>query len=365
MAATASADCLKPDRAGMKPESGHTTPFPPVQDLKIRLILIPAFGLTIPHLTGYFGPYGPSAGVYWIGLLWAVAISFVIWHGNRAFLLRQRRHLDWFRHPVRKICVLAFACVFYTAPVTAAMMLAWFSFAGLSPDWEVIRIVTLACVICVAFITHVYETVYLIQQRENDLLEVERLERARTQSELDALKAQVAPHFLFNSLNTLAWLIENDGRRALEYTHDLADVYRYILVSRKRELVSLRDELEFLGRYYSLLRLRFAGSLDLAIEDAGQRAERWHVPPMSLQILVENAVKHNEHSQAHPLRIRVEFTPEGIRIAHEKRLRTVKSPSAGLGLKSLDERCRLVLGRGIEVADDNDVYDVTVPARIA
>jgi hypothetical protein len=356
MAARATANWLKPEKSGMKQD-----PVAPIQDRTIRLILIPTFGLAIPHLTGYFGPYGPSSAIYWIGLLWAMAISFVIWHGNRAFLLRQRQHLDWFRHPVRKICILAFACIFYTAPVTVAMMLAWYAIAGLQPEWRVIQIVTLACVICVAFITHVYETVYLIQQRETDLVAVEKLERARTQAELDALKAQVAPHFLFNSLNTLPWLIENDSPRAVDYTHDLADVYRYILVSGKRELVPLSDEFEFLDRYCALLRLRFPDSLAI---DIGAPQERWHVPPMSLQILVENAVKHNEHSEAHPLRIRIECKEQRIRVTHRKRLRTGSRPSAGTGLATLDERCRLTLGHGIDVVDGTGVYEVTVPARI-
>src|SRR5262249_46595086 len=150
----------KPDIPRLKPEP----PVPePVHDLGIRLVMIPAFGIVIPYLSGYFGPYGPANGRYWAGLAWANLISFAIWHGNRFFLLKQRQHYDWFRHPVRKICLLLFANFFYTAPVAVLMMLAWFRFAEFGPDWNIIRTVTLSCVICVVFITHVYETVYLIQ----------------------------------------------------------------------------------------------------------------------------------------------------------------------------------------------------------
>ena len=162
----------KPEIERSKPEFAGMDP---LRDRGIRLVMIPAFGVAVPYLSGYFGPYGPAQGKYWAGLAWAMLISCAIWHGNRFFLLQQRRHLDWFRHPVRKICVLLFANVFYTAPVAALMTLAWFRFAGFGPDWNAVRTVVLACVVCVAFITHVYETVYLIQQRESDLVAVERL----------------------------------------------------------------------------------------------------------------------------------------------------------------------------------------------
>ena len=227
----------------LKPEESLPTPEkPPLKDVGIRAVMIPVFGIAIPYLTGYFGPYGPRDVKYWIGLAWAILISFAIWQGNRYLLLRQRRHYDWFQHPFRKILVLVFASVFYTAPCAVLMIRAWYAFAGMAPDWNVIRTATLACVICVAFITHVYETAYLIRQREDDMLAVERLERARVQAELDALKAQVAPHFLFNSLNTLSWLIENDPARARSFDQNLAEVYRYILVARRREMVPLGEE---------------------------------------------------------------------------------------------------------------------------
>jgi sensor histidine kinase YesM len=224
-----------------------------LHDAAIRIVMIPLFGVVVPHITGYFGPIEPADARYWFGLLWGCLISFLIWHGNRYFLIKQRQHYDWFQHPVRKLTVLIFASIFYTASCTVLLMLAWFRFASLETDWVVIRSVTFASVVCVLFITHVYETVFLIQQRESDLIAVERLERARTEAELQALKVQVAPHFLFNSLNTLAWLIENSREKALEFNQNLADVYRYILLARRRELVPIDDELFFVRQYFSLL----------------------------------------------------------------------------------------------------------------
>lgn len=356
-----------PKPESWQPERDSTGTNPPdsaLNDLGIRLIMIPAFALAIPNLSGYFGPYTPRTAQYWWGLAWSLVIAFVIWHGNRYLLLKQRQHYDWFQHPVRKITLLLFACVFYTAPCSVLMMLAWYTFAGFGPDWQVIRIVTLACIICVAFITHVYETVYLIQQRESDMLAVERLERARTQAELEALKTQVAPHFLFNSLNALSWLIENSPQRALVFNQNLAEVYRYILLSRRRDLVPLEDEWRFLEQYCDLLRLRFEHSLEFDLAPPGERAQRWYVPPLSLQILIENAVKHNEHSVQYPLRVRLRFDEGAIVVSNEKRARGVVESSAQTGLRTLDERCRLVLGRGIDVLHEPDRFTVRIAARV-
>jgi LytS/YehU family sensor histidine kinase len=297
--------------------------------------------------------------MYWAGLAWAMLISFTIWHGNRYFLLKQRQHFDWFRHAFRKIILLTFACVFYTAPLTVVMMLAWYRIGGFGPDWNVIRTVTLACVICVAFITHVYETVYLIQQRETDQVAFERLERARTQAELDALRAQVAPHFLFNSLNTLSWLIENSPPKALDFNQNLAEVYRYILLARRRDLVTLAEEWEFLSRYIALLKLRFDNSLTITLEDPGERRSRWYLPPISLQVLLENAVKHN----VHPLGIWVAFDADAITVRNEKRPRPADGGSSRQGLATLNERCRMALGRGIEIVDEARMFTVRVPVR--
>jgi hypothetical protein len=356
------AELPKLEDAPPKPENRVPEP-PPLRDAGIRILLIPAFGIAIPYLAGYFGPYGPASLLYWAGLAWAILISAAIWHGNRFFLLRQRRHYDWFQHPARKVCALLLANVFYTAPVSILMLLGWYRAAGFGPDWSAIRTATLCCVICVAIITHVYETVYLIQQRESDLLTVQRLENARMEAELEAIKTQVAPHFLFNSLNTLSWLIEHHPRRAIEFNQDLADVYRYILAAQRRALVPLDDELAFALRYFGLLRLRFGDGLDITVEEPGTRGTEWFLPPISVQALIENAVKHNQHSRENPLRIGIAFDASCITVRHAKRPMPQVRPGARIGLKNLDTRCRLALGRGIEVLDADGEFAVKIPVR--
>lgn len=321
-----------------------------------------AFGLSIPLLTDLYGPLGPADRAFWADAAGFVALAFAIWWGNRWLLFRQREHLNWFAQPLRKLMLLVSANVLYTAPLTAAALLAWFALAGLPVDVNAIKLVVATNVICVLFVTHAYETMFLIRERESDMLRVERLERARVQGELAALKAQVDPHFLFNSLNTLGHLIERDAAHAREFCDLLADVYRYVLDSRQRDLVPLAEELAFVRRYHRLLALRFGDAVRLDV-DAAVAATDARIAPLALQTLLENAVKHNEASAAQPLTVELRIAGDRAVVANARRPRRSALPSSGLGLANLDERCRLLTGRGLERADDGARFAVAVPLQ--
>jgi hypothetical protein len=129
-----------------------------------------AFGISIPFLTGLYGPIRPDDRRFWAGFLWFIALAAAIWLGNRWLLFKQREHFDWFANPWRKLAMLVTANVLYTAPLTVAWLYAWTLAAGLPPAAATLQVVTLTNVICVIFVTHAYETVFLIRERESDLL---------------------------------------------------------------------------------------------------------------------------------------------------------------------------------------------------
>ncbi len=331
-----------------------------LNDLTIRLIGIPAFGIIIPNLTGLFGPLGPSDPAYWAGYACFVLLSFCIWQGNRYVLLKQRLHFDWFQYPARKVMVLLAANVLYTAPLTIGWLWVWYRATAFSvPDVNVIQVVTLMNVICVIFITHVYETVYLIRQREDDMLRVERLERARAESELEALRSQIDPHFMFNSLNTLAYLIETRADQARAFCDDLADVYRYILRHKNEALVPLFDELAFAGSYAALMKRRFGNALDIRLDASAVNGSL--IPPISIQVLLENAVKHNAFSESAPLRVDIDVDGDAVTVRNEKRPLEVLRPSSKIGLRNLNERFELLTRRGIDVEDEPLHFCVKLP----
>ncbi|MBL8342185.1 MAG: sensor histidine kinase [Rubrivivax sp.] len=334
-----------------------------MNDLAVMAVGIPGFGLAIPWLTGLYGPHTPRERLYWVGAALFVGLAAAIWLGNRWLLFRQREHLDWFSHPLRKLSMLVAANVLYTVPVTVGGLLAWFALAGLPVDTQALQLVVMTNVVCVLFVTHAYETMFLIRERESDFVRVERLERLRAQAELAALEAQVDPHFLFNSLNTLGHLVTQDAQRAREFCDTLAEVYRYVLDIRRRDLVPLAEELAFLRRYHRLLELRFGPAvLPLVGADEVQAgAARWQVVPMALQGLLENAVKHNRASAAEPLPLTLALGEGLLNVANPRRSRRSALPSAGVGLANLAERCRLLTGRPLERVERDGHFEVRVP----
>jgi sensor histidine kinase YesM len=334
---------------------------PAIDDRLIRWIGIPLFGLAIPQLTDAFAGHGPREPVYYLGAAWFLALSWLIWHGNRWLLFEQRKHANWFGEPLRKILLLLAGVVFGTVPVTVAMFVAWYRVAGAPTDWRVVEVVALVNTICVVFVTHVYETVFLIKERESDLVRVERADRARAQAELDALRAQVDPHFLFNSLAALASLVEDQPAQAREFAERLARVYRYLLSSRGRSLVLLGEELDFVDDYARLLAVRFGGALRIVTRRDQVPLDRRMVPPVALQLLLENAVKHNELSATDPLEVVIVVEDRAVSVANPRRPRRDGPPSPGVGLRDLAARYRALAGVAIEIADGVSTFAVRVP----
>jgi LytS/YehU family sensor histidine kinase len=211
------------------------------------------------------------------------------------------------------------------------------------------------------FVTHVYETVFLIKERERDLVRVAALDRARAEAELAAFLAQIDPHFLFNSLNTLGHLIDTAPARARRFSDDLADLYRYLLRQRGRALVALDEEVAFMTAYVDLLRIRFGDALECRIRDEGADLRRGRIPPTALQLLIENAVKHNEVGEGHRLRIDVRLGRDAVIVASAFQPRRSVRASAGVGLRNLEERARLTTGRPLRVAQTGGQFVVEVP----
>ena len=175
------------------------------------------------------------------------------------------------------------------------------------------------------------------------------------------LKHQVNPHFLFNSLNILDCLIcEEKTERASTYTHKLAGIYRYMLKSEDEMVVTLRDELVFVGLYTDLLKERFPVGFEV-ITDVPEELMPKFILPCSIQLLIENATKHNAVCEDNPLIIRIEADQNNICVTNNRIPKMTKSPSTGLGQKYIRQMYFDLTGKEIQVVETEQKYSVTLP----
>ncbi|ELR72808.1 signal transduction histidine kinase, LytS [Fulvivirga imtechensis AK7] len=332
-----------------------------INDKLVRIIGIQFFGVVIPNATGLVTSNDRSITYLMLAYGYFILISFFIWQGNRWLLFRLEERYNWFINPAQKIIMILGANVFYTAPLVVFMLLGWYRLTGGLVDWGVIKITAVVCVICVIFITHIYETVFLIKQRESDKIKGEKLERARVQAELEALKNQIDPHFMFNSLNSLSYLIDTDPSRAKEFTQSLAEVYRYILSNKDQRLVILQDELLFLDKYLSLLYLRFDKNLQVLFNIEESSRSAYLIPPISIFIALENVVKHNEISQRSPMQVEVNLLENYLRIANKIKPKKTLQHSSKIGLTNLDERFKIITGMGVNKVVSADNFELQLP----
>jgi len=200
------------------------------------------------------------------------------------------------------------------------------------------------CVAAVIIFTLIYEILFLSKERELDTRIVDQLDKERSHAELQALASEMDPHFIFNSLNTLNHLIVNQPKEAHSFNNRLAQVYKYFLINKNKELISLKDELEFIESYFYLLQIRHDDKLKLQTSLNGKNQETVMIPPCSLQILVENAIKHNEFTEEDPLLIKVSLNEHYLYVSNNIKPKTYAVNSTGIGLKNLSCSDGLVLG---------------------
>ena len=227
-------------------------------------------------------------------------------------------------------------------------------------DLPVISMTT-ATFIVVALVMALYEGVYFYEKLKASIAEREQLERKNIESQLEGLKNQVNPHFLFNSLNTLMYIIPEDANRGVRFVQKLSKVYRYILEIRDKKLISLSEELEFLHAYVFLLKERFEENLQISINTPEEFLED-KIVPLSLQILIENAIKHNIISTEKPLSIdlRIENGNKLI-VSNKLQKKNQVMNSTKLGLENIKSRYSFYSSEPVEVIVTQESFVVILP----
>ena len=190
-------------------------------------------------------------------------------------------------------------------------------------------------------------------------MQAEKLKVEMMAYKYESLRNQINPHFLFNSLNVLSDLVYDDQAMAVKFIQQMSDLFRYVLDSRDKELVPLKDELEFIRSFTFLLKTRFEDKL--VIENNVQANSNDFIVPMTLQLLIENAVKHNEVSEAFPLRISIRKNEDYLEVENNLQLKNVGEDSKKTGLKNIIQQFAFFSDRSIEIIPSETNFLVRVP----
>jgi sensor histidine kinase YesM len=307
----------------------------------------------------YYGIREPKLYI-WLTFLFIVGL---IWEGNRLlekWILSRKRDEPVRIHPL---------LILFLASIVLSVVAGGLAFYGIKkvtgqiPDFFAIEgKLSMAFAQRVnLFLQCLNGIIFYINRSKQKELEAEALRRSTTQAMLQAIRSQVNPHFLFNNLNTLSALVMTKNEEANEFIEAFSSVYRYILNHQEDEMVPLRQELDFLQPYTFLLEKRFGPGVRIE-KDIPETYRSYYIVPIALQILFENAIKHNIVSVHQPLVIKV-FVDQDDHIVVRNNLQH-KDPdeaSTQTGLNNIAKRYELTVGQSIRISRNNDYFEVALP----
>lgn len=253
--------------------------------------------------------------------------------GNYRFLVRSSANENW----------------------TDAELVSW-TFSIKKPFWETWWFIASV----ILFISVSISAVMRI--RLNYIRRTESISRQKVQSQFETLRNQVNPHFLFNSFNTLISTIEQDPDEAVNYVERLSDYFRVVLEQRDKDVITLREELELVKNYLFLQQKRFGSNLEYRIH-VNEATLKSLVPPMTIQILIENAIKHNIISKQKPLKIDILEENGILQIKNNLQLKLLKEPSTGIGLENVKNRYKILFNSNITFKDSEEYFVVELPIQ--
>jgi two-component sensor histidine kinase len=331
-----------------------------INDFKVRLLGIPLVALIMHFASHQVKDDAWFNMTFLQGWLTSFVFTFLYWQGNRWIWVKLAHQYPHYSQTRQRLILLVVICLAYSIAVSVGVTQLIALITG-QPCPVSMAESCLVGLVPTFIVMLIYESVFFFESWKANVKKTEALARENVQSQLETLKNQLDPHFLFNSLNTLASLIDDHNEPAQEYLDRLADVYRYVLVSREKNTVTLEEEMNFLDAYIYLNKVRFRENLKIE-KTLTRENYRQQVAPLSLQMLVENAIKHNVVSKEKPLTIRI-MQEEGNYLAIENNIqeKVTFEKSTKVGLQNIINRYRLLTDQPIEINKDAGSFRVRIP----
>lgn len=300
---------------------------------------------------------------YLAAMLWILVVLALLWFGNRYLYYRLKRIYPWYRQPLRRFFIQLLVSGLYSLVcVNASYYFLKTLLMGMPPEPEQMLVLNLYGLLFIIPVISFHFGIYFMVRWKKTFIQSEKLREENLRTRLESLKTHIDPHFLFNNLNTLSSLIDKDSREAQRFLDKFSDVYRYVLQHRDEELVSLETELDFIQSYTFLFRQRLNKQLLISIIVPPQAGSRF-LPPLSVQMLVENAIKHNKATTSKPLSISI-FPEEKDWLVVRNTFQPKPPEPSGLpnvGLENIRKRFAYFSKRRVIVEQDEDHFTVKLP----
>lgn len=293
---------------------------------------------------------------------WILLLVFLLIAGNRFISGVLDRKLPWTMYSGLRFAVhLLLSLVYSLVCLNASYYTFKIVFTTDPPTPYQFTIMNIYGVIIVLGVILVYFSLYLLKAWRKSALESERLQKETIKSELHALRTHLDPHFLFNNLNILDVLIEKDPQAAHNFLNRFSEVYRFLLKKKDAELITLTEELDFLQAYLFLIQTRFEDNVQVHMHICKAHRDM-SLPPMALQILIENCLKHNRIDEDAPLHINVMSRKDGyLSVSNNLQPRSQKMPGTGTGLENIRSRYNYFTEKKLKVRTEENQYIVDIP----
>lgn len=298
---------------------------------------------------------------YLAAVLWILVVLVFLWFGNRFIHQKLNKVLPWAQQSFKRFFIQLLASSLYSLACVNVLYFLFKSwFMGMPPDLEQVLVLNLYGLLFLVPIVSFNFGIYFMVQWKKTFIQSEKLREENLRTQFESLKNHIDPHFLFNNLNVLSSLIDKNPGEAHQFLNKFSDVYRYVLLHRNEELVTVQTELAFIQSYTFLFQQRLNKQLRISI--AIPPSERFYLPPLSVQMLVENAIKHNKATVSKPLAIDI-FMEEDRLIVRNTYQPKLKEPSdlPQTGLDNIHKRFAYFSERSVEVVQDDAFFIVKLP----
>ncbi len=296
--------------------------------------------------------------------LFSFTISMALsWGGSRIQEYFDSR-ISWIHEPVKRLLVTVFTYMSYSFVVSFAIVFTYFfleiNFSSDNIPWKRILNFTMTPMVIALVFMAIFTTRSWLFEWRKSAIEAEQLRTEKMASQYQSLKDQLNPHFLFNSLNVLSGLVYEDADKSAAFIQKLSKIYRYVLEVQQDQVVELTKEMNFARNYLELQKIRFGESLQFSIQVNSEKG--FFLPPLSLQLLLENAIKHNIASQKDPLFIHILQKENELWISNYFQPKSSQTESStGVGLENIRLRYQFLSSNNIQVIQTENEFLVRLP----